>query len=100
MKTLYESILDDVDITMANGRKWMADMNVMHTNHELSVIVHAGDKGEKLFGDKIDDLRSLPWFSEKMDNTERRYKSRFRNTTNFGKWLERLTAADLNLPAL
>lgn len=97
---IYESLLDNIDNTMANGRKWMADMNVMHTYHELSVIVHAGDKGEKLFGDKIDDLRSLPWFSEKMDNTERRYKSRFRNTTNFGKWLERLTAADLNIPAL
>lgn len=97
---IYESLLDDIDNTMTNGRKWIADMNVMHTHQELSVIVNARDKGEKLFGDKIDDLRDLPWHSEKMDNMERRYKSRFRNTCNFGKWLERLTTNDLNVPSL
>ena len=56
MKTLYESILADVEDTLAIGDKIADDMCVMYKYHPLLAIAGVSDNAEKLFTNKLDEF--------------------------------------------
>ena len=92
MKTLYESILADVEDTLAIGDKIADDMSVMYKYHPLMAIAGVSDNAEKLFTDKLDEFAQTAWYSERMDTTERMHGvHRWFYCRMFGKLLERLS---------
>ena len=98
MRTLYESILADVEDTLAIGDKIADDMHVMHKYHPLEAIAGVSDNAEKLFTNKLDEFVQAGWYSERMEATERKYGGgRWFYCRMFGKWLERLTTDELDM---
>lgn len=96
MKTLYESILADVEDNLTIGDKIADDMSVMHKYHPLMTIAGVSDNAEKLFTNKLDEFAQSAWYSERMDASERKYGTgRWFYCRMFGKLLERLSTEEL-----
>jgi hypothetical protein len=98
MKTLYESVLADMENTLTTGDKIADDMSIMHKYHPLLTIAGVSDNVEKLFTNKLDEFAQVAWYSERMEMTERKYgASRWFYCRNFGKLLERLSDKELGM---
>ena len=95
---IYEGILSNTDDVLKDGDLHAEELRVMHRLHTLMAIAGVDVSGEKLFTGEIETLAQAGWYSERMEENERKLgKWRYLYCRCFGKWLERLTADELGM---
>ena len=89
---IYEGILSDTDTVLKDGDYHAEDLRVMHRLHPLMAMAGVSDNVEKLFTNKLDSFAQIGWYSERMEDTERKFGAgRWFYCRQFGKLLERLS---------
>ena len=95
---IYESILSDIDTVLKDGDYHIEELRVMHRLHPLMTMAGVSDNVEKLFTNKLDSFAQIGWYSERMEDTERKFGAgRWFYCRQFGKLLERLSIEELGM---
>ena len=95
---IYEGILSNTDDVLKDGDLHAKYLRVMHRLHPLMAMAGVSDNVEKLFTDKLDKMGQLGWYSERMEDTERKFGAgRWFYCRQFGKLLERLSIEELGM---
>mgnify|MGYP007112534643 CR=1 FL=1 len=95
---IYEGILSNTDDVLKDGDYHAEDLRVMHRLHPLMAMAGVSDNVEKLFTNKLDSFAQIGWYSERMEDTERKFGAgRWFYCRQFGKLLERLSIEELGM---
>jgi hypothetical protein len=95
---IYEGILSDTDTVLKDGDYHTEELRVMHRLHPLMAMAGVSDNVEKLFTNKLDSFAQIGWYSERMEDTERKFGAgRWFYCRQFGKLLERLSIEELGM---
>lgn len=99
MKTLYESILSDVDVTLQSGDSEITKVTSIFSNYKLISIFGDNNKSdyeytEQFFDDNVNKLDKESFFNDKLQLYFVK-KRKYRKHINFGKWLERICLGDI-----